>query len=130
MAFAHSTNVGMPARGGQRAAGCAAISCEISNLPKVVAIKPSGRRANPPRAMNDGGVAPAAAGGNPQAAYLQSCRELNAAIGTLEDALIAFTGKPDDVKGRVFERTRARLDAELSAASGADAAASEASPDR
>ena len=80
--------------------------------------------------MNDGGEAPAAPGGNPQAAYLQSCRELNAAIGTLEDALIAFTGKPDDVKGRVFERTRARLDVELSAASGADAAASEASQDR
>ena len=50
---------------------------------------------------------------NPRAAYLDSCRDLQNAIGSLESALTAFTGKEDGVKGQVFAKTRARLEREL-----------------
>ena len=51
---------------------------------------------------------------NPRGAYLDSCRDLQNAIGSLESALVAFTGKEEGVKGQVFAKTRARLDRELS----------------
>ena len=51
---------------------------------------------------------------NPRGVYLDSCRDLQSAIGSLESALIAFTGKEEGVKGQVFAKTRARLDRELS----------------
>ena len=50
---------------------------------------------------------------NPRGAYLDSCRDLQSAIGSLESALIAFTGKEEGVKGEVFAKTKARLDREL-----------------
>jgi hypothetical protein len=50
---------------------------------------------------------------NPRSAYLDSCRDLQSAIGSLESALIAFTGKEEGVKGEVFAKTKARLDREL-----------------
>lgn len=46
-------------------------------------------------------------------AYMDACRELQDAIGSLESALVAFTGKEDGIKGKVFARTRERLDNEL-----------------
>ena len=48
-----------------------------------------------------------------RSAYLDSCRDLQSAIGSLESALIAFTGKEEGVKGEVFAKTRARLEREL-----------------
>ena len=36
-----------------------------------------------------------------------------AAINSLESALVSFTGKEEGVKGNVFAKTRARLEAEL-----------------
>ena len=45
-----------------------------------------------------------------------SCKELQAAIGSLESALISFTGS-DVVQGQVFSETRTRLQGELAAAS-------------
>ncbi|KAG8462746.1 hypothetical protein KFE25_004722 [Diacronema lutheri] len=47
-------------------------------------------------------------------AYMDACRELQDAIGSLESALVSFTGKEEGIKGRVFARTRERLDSELS----------------
>ena len=45
---------------------------------------------------------------NPRGAYLQSCKDLNSAIGTLEDALVAFTGKDEGVRGQArTQRNRA-----------------------
>ena len=48
-----------------------------------------------------------------RSAYLDSCRDLQSAIGSLESALIAFTGKEEGVKGEVFAKTKARLEREL-----------------
>mgnify|MGYP006129924509 CR=1 FL=1 len=53
---------------------------------------------------------------NPRGAYLDSCRELQSAIGGLEAALVAFTGKEEGIKGQVFAKTRARLERELGVA--------------
>lgn len=53
---------------------------------------------------------------NPRGAYLDSCRELQSAIGGLEAALVAFTGKEDGIKGQVFAKTRVRLERELGVA--------------
>ena len=39
------------------------------------------------------------------------------AIGSLEQALVSFTGKEDGVKGQVFAKTRSRLEKELSESS-------------
>ena len=50
---------------------------------------------------------------DPRAAYLESCKDLNSAISSLEAALISFTGKEEGVKGQVFAKTRARLDKEM-----------------
>ena len=59
----------------------------------------------------------AAAAEDPRAAYLDSCRDLAGAIGSLEAALVSFTGKEDGVKGQVFAKTRSRLEKELSESS-------------
>ena len=59
----------------------------------------------------------AAAAEDPRAAYLDSCRDLAGAIGSLEQALVSFTGKEDGVKGQVFAKTRSRLEKELSESS-------------
>ena len=48
-----------------------------------------------------------------RSAYLDSYRDLQSAIGSLESALIAFTGKEEGVKGEVFAKTKARLEREL-----------------
>ena len=56
-------------------------------------------------------------GADPRAAYLDSCRDLAGAIGSLEQALVSFTGKEDGVKGQVFAKTRSRLEKELSESS-------------
>ena len=53
---------------------------------------------------------------NPRGAYLDSCRDLQNAIGGLEAALVAFTGKEEGIKGQVFAKTRARLERELGVA--------------
>eukprot|EP00965_Chrysotila_dentata_P085899 2834378-Pleurochrysis_carterae.AAC.1 len=45
--------------------------------------------------------------------YLASCRDLKAAIASLESALIAHAGKEDGIKGQLFPRTVERLEAEL-----------------
>jgi hypothetical protein len=47
-------------------------------------------------------------------AYFDACRELHDAISSLESALISFTGKEEGIKGKVFARTRERIDAEIS----------------
>ena len=59
----------------------------------------------------------AATAEDPRAAYLDSCRDLAGAIGSLEQALVSFTGKEDGVKGQVFAKTRSRLEKELSESS-------------
>ena len=56
-------------------------------------------------------------GADPRAAYLDSCRDLAGAIGSLEAALVSFTGKDEGVKGQVFAKTRQRLEKELSESS-------------
>ena len=48
-----------------------------------------------------------------EAAYVESCKDLLTAIGSLESSLISFTGK-ESLQGEVFSHTRARLAEELS----------------
>ena len=69
--------------------------------------------AEEPPALPALSIVPTLGEDNPRAAYLDSCRDLQNAIGSLEAALIAFTGKEDGVKGEVFAKTRARLEREL-----------------
>ena len=45
-------------------------------------------------------------------AYLESCKELKAAIGTLESSLVAFAGR-EGIRDAVFAQTKARLEQEL-----------------
>jgi hypothetical protein len=46
-------------------------------------------------------------------AYMDACRDLHEAIGSLEVALVSFAGKEAGIVGKVFARTRERLDGEL-----------------
>ena len=50
-----------------------------------------------------------------KSAYMEACRDLHEAIGSLEAALVSFTGKEAGIVGKVFARTRERLDGELAA---------------
>lgn len=51
-----------------------------------------------------------------RATYVDSCKELMSAIGTLESSLTSFVGKDEGIKGQVMAQTRARLEQELEAA--------------
>ena len=56
-------------------------------------------------------------------AYLDSSKELQNAINSLEASLVSFVGTPDAkaiVHGQLFTKTRQRLQAELAARSARD----------
>ena len=61
----------------------------------------------PPPAVDD------AAAEAERSAYLESCKDLMSAIGSLENAMVTFVGKEDGVRGEVFKQTKARLEHEL-----------------
>ena len=48
-----------------------------------------------------------------RSAYVESCKDLMSAIGSLEAAMVSFVGKEEGVRGQVFAKTKARLEQEL-----------------